>query len=243
MTGTLYQDNGTMHINGGKLNVSGNYYMAGADSIYVTGREVYFPAYSSLIMECSEDEVLVGNDFVIASCSNSNRFSDGVMYVSGDFTQSGSSNSFVASNSHKVVLSGSASQTVQFDNSNSTFNVLQLKMPLERYDFSTKPCWNTLIQPEVTVLCLPTALRMIEDEAFMNNKGLTIVELQGENLIAIGSGAFKGCTNLQQITIPVSVESIADDAFDGCDKLLIVCKSGSYAQQYANAHDITWKEY
>ena len=55
VTGTLYQDNGTMHINGGKLNVSGNYYMAGADSIYVTGREVYFPAYSSLIMECSED--------------------------------------------------------------------------------------------------------------------------------------------------------------------------------------------
>ena len=87
------------------------------------------------------------------------------------------------------------------------------------------------------------SLQMIEDEAFMNNKGLTIVELQGENLIAIGSGAFKGCTNLQQITIPVSVESIADDAFDGCDKLLIVCKSGSYAQQYANAHDITWKEY
>lgn len=36
--------------------------------------------------------------------------------------------------------------------------------------------------------------------------------------------------------------SIADDAFDGCCKLTIYGIKGSYAEQYANEHNIPFEE-
>lgn len=218
---------------------SGN--MAGADSVYVPGREVYFPADSALVMEAETDEVRVGKNFVIASRSGANRFSDGVMYVRGDFTQAGVSNRFVAGNNHRVVLNGSSAQSVQFENADSAFNVLQLSQPLDSYDFSSTPCWNTLIEPELAVMRLPGALTAIEDEAFLGNEELVIVEVQGMNLTHIGSRAFKGCVHLKRITLPGSVQSIAADAFEGCDALTIICEEGSYAQQFADAQNISWR--
>lgn len=38
------------------------------------------------------------------------------------------------------------------------------------------------------------------------------------------------------------VEYIADNAFEGCDKLTIYGIKGSYAEQYANKHDIPFEE-
>ena len=37
-------------------------------------------------------------------------------------------------------------------------------------------------------------------------------------------------------------EDIADNAFEGCDKLTIYGIKGSYAEQYANKHDIPFEE-
>ena len=88
---------------------------------------------------------------------------------------------------------------------------------------------------------LPGALTAIEDEAFLGNEELVIVEVQGMNLTHIGSRAFKGCVHLKRITLPGSVQSIAADAFEGCDALTIICEEGSYAQQFADAQNISWR--
>lgn len=57
----------------------------------------------------------------------------------------------------------------------------------------------------------------------------------------IGSRAFENCRNLTTITIPSTVSDIADDAFNGCSKLTIRGKAGSYAQTYAESKGIKFK--
>ena len=56
-------------------------------------------------------------------------------------------------------------------------------------------------------------LQSIGKNAFHWNDGLTNVELP-EGLKAIGDGAFYDCTGLEDITIPGSVETIGENAFD-----------------------------
>ena len=57
----------------------------------------------------------------------------------------------------------------------------------------------------------------------------------------IGSRAFENCRNLSTVTIPSTVSYIADDAFNGCTKLTIRGKAGSYAQTYAESKGIKFK--
>ena len=57
---------------------------------------------------------------------------------------------------------------------------------------------------------------------------------------SIGNFAFHGCENLINITIPDSVTSIGDDAFYKCDSLSVLCKSNSYAEQYAKENNIKY---
>lgn len=71
---------------------------------------------------------------------------------------------------------------------------------------------------------------------FQNIKSVTI-EFGYEK---IGNRAFENCSNLKSITIPSTVTEIAANAFDGCSRLTIYGKEGSYAQTYANAHNITF---
>ena len=53
--------------------------------------------------------------------------------------------------------------------------------------------------------------------------------------IISGSAAFKGAS-LTYIFIPATAVTIAEDAFEGCTGMAIVGVSGSYAQEYAQAH-------
>ena len=54
---------------------------------------------------------------------------------------------------------------------------------------------------------------------------------------SIESRAFADSQNLRLITIPDDI-IIADDAFEGCDALTIICAEGGTVQAYADAHAI-----
>ena len=83
-------------------------------------------------------------------------------------------------------------------------------------------------------MILPAGLKTIEEEAFVNGTFRTVRIPEGVR--TIGSHAFAGCENLERIIIPASVETIALDAFEGADYLVVYCSAGSYAQQYASEH-------
>ena len=86
---------------------------------------------------------------------------------------------------------------------------------------------------------LPEMLKTIDDEAFFEC-AFTHVYL-GENVETIGSQAFANSRNMVYILIPNSTIYISDDAFDGCDNLVIGCYEGSAAKQFAIDHNIGYK--
>lgn len=86
---------------------------------------------------------------------------------------------------------------------------------------------------------LPSALSMIEEEAFINTSFYYVV--LPETTTSIGSKAFANCSNLKYIYIPSKTTSIADDAFLNVTGLTIYGKSGSYAQTFANRKGYTFQ--
>ena len=79
---------------------------------------------SLLIMETSNDYVMVNGDFITASTvGEKEHLTAGIMELRGDFSQMGNSFSFTATGSHLVMFSGSEKQVVLFaDPSTSKFN-------------------------------------------------------------------------------------------------------------------------
>ena len=71
---------------------------------------------------------------------------------------------------------------------------------------------------------------------------LFIAIFLSKNIKSIEWGAFENCTLLEKIIIYDKAEDIADNAFEGCDKLTIYGIKGSYAEQYANEHNIPFEE-
>ena len=84
---------------------------------------------------------------------------------------------------------------------------------------------------------LPASLMVIEDSAF-EGTAAEAVELP-DSLISIGERAFAD-SNLRAISIPESVEYIAEHAFDGTDQLTISGVKGSYAENWANEHNVVF---
>jgi len=66
------------------------------------------------------------------------------------------------------------------------------------------------------VLRLPAGLKTVGAEAFMNLACEAIIIPEG--CTAIGARAFANCKSLTYVRIPASVKTIAEDAFEGCDK-------------------------
>lgn len=89
---------------------------------------------------------------------------------------------------------------------------------------------------DLSVLSLPAATKEIEAEAFAGSA----VECAAipDGCERIGNKAFAQCAALEMAEIPASVTSIADDAFAGSERLVIVTAEGSYAQTYATNHGI-----
>ena len=67
--------------------------------------------------------------------------------------------------------------------------------------------------------------------------GLPVISVKcNTDLQTIQSRAFAGCTRMRYIIIPSSVTSIAADAFEGCDKrLVIIGVPNSSAEGFASA--------
>ena len=86
---------------------------------------------------------------------------------------------------------------------------------------------------------LPASTRVIEDEAFAGIKATSI--LVGDQVESIGSKAFANCTNLQQIVIPESVVVISENAFEGCNDIVIFGVTGSCAETYAESNGFTFR--
>jgi len=79
---------------------------------------------------------------------------------------------------------------------------------------------------------LGSGMKEVGDYTFANCKGLETMSIPG-TIKTIGIQAFVDCVNLTDITLPPEVTSIHDTSFDGCSKLYIHCKAGSFADAYA----------
>lgn len=76
---------------------------------------------------------------------------------------------------------------------------------------------------------------------FENCRNLKKVELH-ENLREIGERAFFGCSSLDFLIIPDSVNQIGQDAFTNTDKQFIIqCSFSSYAEEYARKNKIKYQ--
>jgi len=72
---------------------------------------------------------------------------------------------------------------------------------------------------DLSLLRLPAGLEVIEDEAFMGLACEAVIIPEG--CTAIGARAFANCKALAYVRIPASVKTIAENAFEGCDSIVI----------------------
>jgi len=247
VNGTLQQTRGILNVNLGSVSITDNYYIVGPESNFESGKENYTACYGCLKMVYEADEVRVGGSVITKAIENHQSYlTAGTLYVGGDFTQLDAGSyttdayNFAAQSGHKTVLNGNGKQRISFVSTSSHFGTLELTKPLINYTFTPDKCWITRIEAPITPVILPAMLNEIAEEAFLNDTNLMVVQIDGSNMTTIGGGAFRGCANLYQITLPSSVVVIADDAFDGCALLTIICDPDSYARQYADDHGIDW---
>lgn len=91
----------------------------------------------------------------------------------------------------------------------------------------------------LTAITIPGSVEELDNSVFLGCYNLEKVVI-GDGMTAIHR-AFGECSALTSITIPASVTMIDSDAFDDCDNLTIIGTAGSYAETYANEHDIPFQ--
>lgn len=79
----------------------------------------------------------------------------------------------------------------------------------------------------------------LNDSTFYDCSELEAVIIKGGS--AIYEGTFKMCPTLQAIYIPSDITEIADNAFENSSNITITGVADSYAQTYANEHNINFK--
>lgn len=90
-----------------------------------------------------------------------------------------------------------------------------------------------------SVLSLPASLKVIGEEAFA---GASIVKaILPENASRIEARAFADCTLLEEANLPASLEYIAPDAFEGCEKVVVWVDEGSYAFDWCIENNIQFE--
>lgn len=76
--------------------------------------------------------------------------------------------------------------------------------------------------------------------AFGNCKSLINVTIP-KGMTRIEGWTFSKCINLQSVTIPSTVIEICDNSFENCPNVIIKAEKGSYAEEFANANDISFE--
>lgn len=90
------------------------------------------------------------------------------------------------------------------------------------------------------ILSLPSNVPRIEEETFYGDISLEEVQIPFGTTY-IGPRAF-GYTSVEYVHIPVTVDTIADDAFEGSGSVVISSPARAYAREYAQTHNIEWEE-
>lgn len=96
--------------------------------------------------------------------------------------------------------------------------------------------FSAAVGEENDALRLPNALTAIEEQAFYRSESIGRVVLP-ENVRSIGAQAFAE-SSLREINLPASLESIASDAFDGCENLIATVEADSYAHDWCLKNDV-----
>lgn len=150
INGNLYQHEGEIAVNAGKLNVSGDYLIVCDED-----SAVHSTSDGILNMTHNSDTVIVGGDFVTMTNVNHEEYiTAGTLEIKGDFYQydDGTEYAFPASGTHKVILSGKNVQNITFESYDSShFNILEQKQDSSQYIYSDTPCWNELLQSSTII--------------------------------------------------------------------------------------------
>ncbi len=92
----------------------------------------------------------------------------------------------------------------------------------------------------LTSVKIPNSVTSMGKLAFYGCSGLTSIEIPS-SVTSIGDFAFAYCSGLTSIEIPDSVTNIEKQAFVGCKEITICANQNSYAEQYAQEHDIPFQ--
>ena len=82
------------------------------------------------------------------------------------------------------------------------------------------PC-KAFNDTSLTSIEIPSSVKMIGWDAFINCTSLTSVAINGK-IKKIDRGTFRGCTALESITLPPGVNKIEWDAFEGCTSIKVI---------------------
>ena len=92
------------------------------------------------------------------------------------------------------------------------------------------------IAEAVATLTLPSALQIIEEEAFAGNTSIEKV-IVPDGTTEIRSRSFAD-SSMTELVLPDSLTFIAEDAFEGCENVIFLCNSENRAFNYAQQHEI-----
>lgn len=142
-SGSLNHTYGDLTLNGGTLNVSGDYIGAKVVTNAAGEKEYLFNgasygAWHCLYMKNANDRMTVGGNFI--ECENG-EMNKGVLRVGGNVE---SYNGFNFDTEHKTILDGQQHQTITLP-TDSHFGTLQLTKDVSNYTFEPEVCWFKVI--------------------------------------------------------------------------------------------------
>jgi chitodextrinase/formylmethanofuran dehydrogenase subunit C len=194
--------NNTLNLNGQKVTVGGNAsqsgtLIVGGGQMLVAGNyTVPYPSYGRLNMTNEKDYLLVeGSFFTQTYYSHDGYLTAGILEVKGDFTQKVHyyRYNFKATGSHKVLLSGTVLQTVNFEAAESGFSTLEIKNYSDQgVKFVTPPNAITLIRNGCKVSFTNGDIlgwKLTKDETYEGDLYLAgeTLDLNGHNLLVKGN--------------------------------------------------------